>query len=172
MSKTIRQTFNLCSQQVLSNCYSFIAEHYQQQEGNLKLMATVELIDGDKARSLSQNALYWSWVGYLSDKLGDTKDDLHARHKWRFLRPIFVRDNREFAEMMLSVDEYQAHATKEEFAVMAKGISRLISTTKATSKQMAEFMKNMDMFYYSEGYALPKPDDYAWITGANDADNE
>lgn len=165
MSKTIRQTFNLCSQQVLSNCYSFIAEHYQQQEGNLKLMATVELIDGDKARSLSQNSLYWQWVGYLSDKLGDTREELHTRLKWQFLRPIYLRDDRGFAEMMLSVDEYRSQASKSEFAVLAKGVSSLMSTTKASVKQMSEYMDAIDKYYYAQGYALPKPDDYMWIRG-------
>lgn len=165
MAKTIRQTFNLCNQQVLSNCYSFIAEHYQQQDDSKRLTATIELMDKNKARSLAQNRLYWQWVGYLSDKLGDTREELHTRLKWQFLRPIYLRDDRGFAEMMLSVDEYRSQASKSEFAVLAKGVSSLMSTTKASVKQMSEYMDAIDKFYYAQGYALPKPDDYQWIRG-------
>ena len=70
-----------------------------------------------------------------------------------------------FAEMMLSVDEYRSQASKSEFAVLAKGVSSLMSTTKASVKQMSEYMDAIDKYYYAQGYALPKPDDYMWIRG-------
>ena len=165
MAKTIRQTFNLCNQQVLSNCYSFIAEHYQQQDDSKRLTATIELMNKNKARSLAQNRLYWEWVGYLSDKIGNTKDEQHTLMKRKHLTPIFMADDREFAEMVLSLQEYRKHATQAEYEPLAAGVAQLMSTTKATVTQMSSYLDAIDKYYYSKGYALPKPEDYMWIRG-------
>ena len=76
-----------------------------------------------------------------------------------------MADDREFAEMVLSLQEYRKHSTQAEYEPLAAGVAQLMSTTKATVTQMSSYLDAIDTYYYSKGYALPKPDDYQWIRG-------
>lgn len=40
-----------------------------------------------KKRTLSQNALYWKWVGLIADATGNDNDDVHEALKAKFLTP-------------------------------------------------------------------------------------
>lgn len=168
MAKTIRASFKLTDNvEVLSNCYAKIAELYQAYSSNpdLHVGVTVEVMDKDKARTSAQNALYWSWVTIVGNDSGLSKDEQHAQFKRNHLARIYLRDDPQFAEMVAAMSEYKKHATQAEYERMSQGVSRLMSTTKATTKQMSEYLDDIDKFYTAKGLSLPKPDDYQWIIG-------
>ncbi|WP_227430424.1 hypothetical protein [Psychrobacter sp. I-STPA6b] len=168
MFQTIRKFFRLTNLDVLSNCYAQIAELYQQHHDNpdLVVAVTIEVMQKDKARTLAQNSLYWAWVTAIGNKLGLSKEEQHTQLKRKHLAKIFIRDDRQFAEMITALNQYKEIATPQEYEPLAKGVATLMSTTKATTKQMGEYLKDIDMFCYSENIPLPpKPDDYNWITG-------
>lgn len=169
MAKTIRASFKLTDNvDVLSNCYAKIAELYQAYSSNteLHLGVTVEVMDKDKARTSAQNALYWSWVTIVGNDSGLSKEEQHAQFKRNHLGKIYLRDDPEFSGMVVAMNEYRKHATAQEYERMAKSVASLMSTTKATTKQMSEYLDDIDKFYTAKGLSLPKPDDYQWIIGA------
>ncbi|WP_131667404.1 hypothetical protein [Psychrobacter pygoscelis] len=168
MAKPIRRCFKLTGNvDVLSNCYATIAELYQtyHSDTNLHVGVTVEVMDKDKARTVAQNALYWQWVTIVGNDSGLSKDEQHAQFKRNHLAKIYHRDNPEFGEMVAAMNAYKQHATQAEYEQMAQGVARLMSTTKATTKQMSEYLDDIDKFYTAKGLSLPKPDDYQWILG-------
>ena len=52
-----------------------------------------------KKRSLSQNALYWKWVGIIADETGNDNDDIHEAFKGMFLTPRSVQIGNESREI-------------------------------------------------------------------------
>lgn len=77
-----------------------------------------------KKRSLSQNALYWKWVGIIADETGNDNDDIHEAFKGMFLTPRAVQigiESREIRstvkqntdEMKTYMDKVYAYATSQ-----------------------------------------------------------
>lgn len=167
MFKTIRKSFRLIGLEELSDCYSALTEIYQQYRENkdLVIAVTIDVMDRDKARTVAQNSLYWMWVTIIAEATGLSKDDQHTDLKRNHLARIYARDDPEFAEMALSLRMYKRLATPEEYAPLARGVAALMSTTKATTRQMTEYLNDIDKYYYAQGLVLPKPDDYMWIMG-------
>ncbi len=98
----------------------------------------VEIKKKTKARSLSQNALYWRWMNEIaslvSDHTGYEKDEVHELFKKQFLEP-------------------------KEVEIGGMGIY-IYSTKNLTTKQMADYMDRIDRFCISElGIGLPIPEE-------------
>ena len=167
MFKTIRQSFRLVGFEQLSACYQSLATAYKEHESNkdVVIAVSIEVMEKDKSRTVAQNSLYWLWVTIISSTWGMDKGDQHTQLKRNHLAKIYVRDDLEFAEMALSLKSYKQTATAAEFEPIANGVAQLMSTTKATTKQMTEYLGDIDKFCYSQGLTLPKPDDYQWIMG-------
>lgn len=170
MFKTIRQFFKVRDYESLSDCYGALAKTYSEYHDNegVIISVTIEVMDKSRARTVSQNSLYWMWVTKIADKLGNNKDEQHTELKRNHLAKIYVRDDSQFAEMSLSLRKYREVATQAEYELLAKGVARLMSTTRATVTQMTEYLKDIDRFYFAQGLVLPKPSDYNWIIGERD----
>ena len=85
-----------------------------------------------KRRTLSQNALYWKWVGIISEETGNTPDDVHEGLKEQFITPKEV--------------------TIFDSPVLVR------STKDKDTKAMSEYMDNVYQFALSWGIMLPTPD--------------
>ena len=113
-------------------------------------------------RSTAQNRLYWMWLGQIERKTGQNKDSLHHEFKKKFLVFIYKRDDQEFAEMCDSIAKIKS-LDRDEYRKIGEYVVRLTSTTKATVKQMHEYLN------YIHDYAVTKldvyltvPDDLKW----------
>jgi hypothetical protein len=96
------------------------------------LMVTVE--DHRKRRSLSQNGLYWKWVGIVAGETGNDDDVVHDTFKDKFLAP---REVEIFGERRL-----------------------VRTTTKLTTLEMKDYMDKVYAFAVSElGILLPVPEE-------------
>ena len=93
-----------------------------------------------KKRSLSQNALYWKWVGVIANETGNDSDMLHEFFKNKFLQPV-------------------------EFQVGGHVFSYR-TTTKLPIDQMSAYMTKVQAFAASElGILLPIPEEqHLWPT--------
>lgn len=68
--------YNLINNKILSNLINELHQlPFGKYEVNIK----------EKKRSLSQNSLYWVYVGYISKHTGYTRDELHHSFKRCFL---------------------------------------------------------------------------------------
>ena len=78
---------------------------------------------------------------------------------------IYQRDDLETAETVIVLNEAKKYLSVQEYERLAQGVARLFSTTKASTKQMGEYLHEIYHFYSAQGLALPQPDDYQWIRG-------
>lgn len=96
----------------------------------------VEIKKKTKARSLSQNALYWRWMNdiaaLVSDNTGYEKDEVHELFKKQFLEPKEVE-----------IGDIGVH---------------VYSTKNLTVKEMVEYMERVDRFCIQNlAISLPIP---------------
>jgi hypothetical protein len=88
-----------------------------------------------KNRSNSQNNLMWMWLPDIARHFGYTEDELHELLKVRFLGI-------------------------EEKIVDGRTLIQPISTTKLTTKQMAEYLTKIEILARANNIRLKIPDDY------------
>jgi len=113
-------------------------------------------------RSTAQNRLMWMWLGQIEKKTGQDKDSLHYEFKKRFLIYIYRRDDQDFAEMCDSIAKVK-QSEPDEYETIGKQVIRLCSTTKATVKQMTEYLNYVhDFAVVKLGVHLTVPDDLKW----------
>jgi hypothetical protein len=112
-----------------------------------------------ESRSLRQLALLWKWNTIIGNELGNTKDEQHDYYKETFLVPIFTRDDPEYAAMVASVKHVRAAGMAADADALKKQIVKLTSTTDCDTKQMAEYMRDIDHHAASLDIMLPRPDD-------------
>lgn len=84
-------------------------------------------------RSLSQNALYWKWLGIISVETGNDPDDLHEFFKREYAEPRSVS------------------VKGEDFSVY--------STAKMSVEDMSKYMERVFTFAAHEGIVLPVPEE-------------
>lgn len=94
-------------------------------------------LDDEKARSYAQNRLYWQVLTKIASDTGQTKDELHIFCKRRFLSKILARDDKDLAYTFALVKACQ---NQKDYEKLANGVASLMSTTKATSAQMSEYV--------------------------------
>lgn len=106
------------------------------------------------SRTSQQHALYWLWNTYVSAETGETKEEVHFRHKKKFALPIYIRDDPDgFGEMMKAV--YQVR--DPERTIMLDKIVELTSTTTFSIAQMTEYLNDIDEYCHKVGVHLPVP---------------
>jgi len=103
--------------------------------------------------SAEQRGLYFVWMGVIGEELGDTKDYYHWYFKSKFLVFIYRRDDAVFSQTYDALRKIlPAHECNERLA-------HLISITKASKKQMSEYMTDIQTFSNELSIVLPLPDD-------------
>lgn len=114
-----------------------------------------------KKRSNEANALYWKWISIIAAHLGTSKDELHEYYKFRFAIPILCRDDPGFNKMMQAVKAASDHP---ENKWLLKRVCMELSTTKLNTKQMSEYMTEVEQHALSLDIRLPHPDDRRFET--------
>ncbi len=127
----------LTNQKVIKDCAANILT-LEPSEDKPILVTLKEL---NQTRSVRQNALLFGVVyDQYSKHSGYTIKEIHKRYKRQFAVPIFVRDDKGYADMYLAVKALNDNHTK---SVLSKEIVRLTSTTKFNTKQMSEFIDSV-----------------------------
>ena len=113
-------------------------------------------------RSTAQNRLMWMWYGQIEKKTGQDKDSLHYEFKKKFLIYIYRRDDQQFAEMCHAIAKVKK-SEPDEYKAIGEQVIRLCSTTKATVKQMSEYLNYVHDFAVTQLQVyLTVPDDLKW----------
>lgn len=96
----------------------------------------IEVKEHKKARTNSQNALYWKWLEIMGDHFGYTKDEMHEELASRFLGMV------------------------ERTTIGGRNIIEPFSTTKLSTKGFTDYMDKIQMLAVNQGITLPQPDYY------------
>lgn len=156
--------FRLTNADVATNCFGAIHQAVMDNNDGKKFVTvTIDVTTEDKARSKAQNRLYWFWLHQFSKHTGASDTDLHLDFKRRFLAKIFYRDDDGFAEMARSVKALESVLDGHEYEHIAKGLAKLMSTTRANTAQMTEYLDKIYAFCYEQGCLLKVPDELAWV---------
>jgi len=150
--------FRLTSDEVRDNCIKTMYLAHQDSEEVLEVVIQPE----QRKRSLAQNRLYWLWMKHIADHVGDVDSGIHYDFKRRFLLKIYYRDSNSFAAMCDSIKALQ-DLDLQHYDMIAKEVVSLVSTTKATDKQMSEYLDDIYRFCYAQGLFLLIPEDLAWV---------
>ena len=102
-------------------------------------------------RSLKQNRLMWLWHTEFAATHGITKDEAHAQFKYRFCRPILIRDD-EDGTLKLLFD-------RADSPELARRFIDLISTRDMSMAQLAEALTEYDRWAGYHGIVFTHPDD-------------
>lgn len=125
----------------------------------LDVVHEVKISEYKRNRSLEANALYWQWLTIIGNELGESKEAKHEFYKDSFLVQIYERDNLEYAEMLQTLREVYREGMRDEALSLRKKIVALTSTTDATTKQMSEYMSEIEKHAASFGIRLPFPEE-------------
>ncbi|HCH27003.1 MAG TPA: hypothetical protein DEV38_07480 [Psychrobacter sp.] len=150
--------FRLVNDEVRDNCVKALFMAQQSSEEVLEVVIQPE----SRKRSLATNRLYWMWVTQAANEWGDTKDGVHHNFKRRFLLKIYYRDDTQFAAMCDSIKALET-LDSQKYRDISGEVINLTSTTKATDKQMGEYLDDIYRFCYAQGLFLLIPDDLAWV---------
>lgn len=119
-----------------------------------------EIMTGSKDRIAdAQRRLYWAWLTDMSKTKveavsGRTKEEYHWEMKERFLIPIFVRDDSEFAEMYSLYSRLTIGVSLwEKQAIKGKFLGDL-SITDACKEQATEYLRDIESFCWTNGIEL------------------
>lgn len=156
--KTKPLYFRLVNDEVRDNCVKAMYLAHEDSDEVLEVILQPE----SRKRSLAQNRLYWEWLTQAANEWGDVKEGVHYDFKRRFLLKIYYRDSNSFAAMCDSIKALQ-DLDLQHYDMIAKEVVALVSTTKATDKQMSEYLDDIYRFCYTQGLLLLIPDDLAWV---------
>jgi hypothetical protein len=114
----------------------------------------------------SQRQLYWLWMTDMQNTTvnlhaGHTKDSWHYRMKYRFLVPIYDRDNYDYALLLASIGDVLHEGLIDAHAVLMKHVISETSITTATVSQFAEYLTEIQCFCDDAGIRLTT-DDYLY----------
>lgn len=111
----------------------------------------------------AQRRLYWLWMTEYGKQRGLDKEESAAFFKYKYLSIIFNRDNvGEYPETFKVMRDLKKSGASE-YEPLRQFVSNRMSITEATTKQMAEFLTDIEMWCLKDGVKLTCPDDLKYV---------
>jgi len=144
-------------------------EHGRRQE-SIKLYALLKSLPLDKVFSVrvsnytsskqdNQRGLNWMWnLEVAKSGIGganhDTAEGVHLDAKWRFARPILLRDSKWFRDLY---EGFEANHVEDRATALKWFCENIIHTEKMTVSQNAEFLTDFQRYWIGKGVNLTEP---------------
>ena len=103
-------------------------------------------------RTLDQNSLYWKWISEIARHNGDTKEEVERRLKLSHGCKILCRDNAKFLAFC------QKTLKTLPYDEMLEAMDYLNVSSIMTTKQMNEYLNEIEATYRQRGVALTVPE--------------
>ena len=159
MSKNL--VFRLIDRGMVEKSCAAIADFFNTYQSD-DIFVAIYQADVDKQRTKAQNRLYWMWIKQISDATGQDKDTIHHEFKKRHLARIFNRDD-EYKKTFAQVRACKGVVEPYIYDELVDGVVGLLSTTKANTKQMTEYLDDIWADAYSKGIFLKIPQELEWV---------
>lgn len=157
------QCFRLVNGNVAQNCFQAIEKAVQDAQNTPNKVIVTIGVDDDKARSQAQNRLYWRWLHELEQQTGQDDEFWHCHFKRLFLARIYARDDGEFAQMAESIKRCKGVINDNLYENIAMSVIKNISTTKANTKQFAEYLTKIELWAVANGFKVTTPQELEWV---------
>ena len=112
------------------------------------------------ADSMSKNArqrgLQWLWYGEVANSgfgAYDIKDDVHIAAKWKFAKPILLRDDEVFAAVWPELEKLYMQDKKT-----MKWIAEHFISTEGKGFAINEYLTEFERYYRQHGVQLTVPE--------------
>lgn len=152
----------LINGQVLNSLTSYFLLNFEDKAAEGKPLV-VTVTDKQESLSSAQRRLYFMWMGQLAAHWGTDKDYEHVEAKKQFLIKIYYRDDADFAEMCDAIKTLKKEMGETaQYKAIADGVIRETSITKATVKQMTEYLNCIFACAMGRGVKLNVPEDLKW----------
>lgn len=113
--------------------------------------------------SAAQRRLYWLWMTEYGKQRGLDKEEASAFFKYKYLSIIYNRDNvGEYPETFKVMRELKESGSTG-YEPLRQFVSNRMSITEATTKQMAEFLTDIEVWCLKDGVKLTCPDDLKYL---------
>lgn len=113
--------------------------------------------------SSAQRRLYWLWMTEYGKQRGLDKEESSAFFKYKYLSIIYNRDNvGEYPETFKVMRDLKKSGSSG-YEPLRQFVSNRMSITEATTKQMAEFLTDIEMWCLKDGVKLTCPDDLKYV---------
>ncbi|RBA42342.1 MULTISPECIES: hypothetical protein [Acinetobacter] len=113
--------------------------------------------------SSAQRRLYWLWMTEYGKQRGLDKEEASAFFKYKYLLIIYNRDNvGEYPETFKVMRDLKKSGSSG-YEPLRQFVSNRMSITEATTKQMAEFLTDIEMWCLKDGVKLTCPDDLKYL---------
>ena len=111
----------------------------------------------------AQRRLYWLWMTEYGKQRGLDKEEASAFFKYKYLSIIYNRDNvGEYPETFKVMRDLK-NSGSSGYEPLRQFVSNRMSITEATTKQMAEFLTDIEMWCLKDGVKLTCPDDLKYV---------
>ena len=111
----------------------------------------------------AQRRLYWLWMTEYGKQRGLDKEEASAFFKYKYLSIIYNRDNvGEYPETFKVMRDLKKSGSSG-YEPLRQFVSNRMSITEATTKQMAEFLTDIEMWCLKDGVRLTCPDDLKYV---------
>ncbi|HAV5486058.1 TPA: hypothetical protein JI063_14730 [Acinetobacter baumannii] len=113
--------------------------------------------------SAAQRRLYWLWMTEYGNHRGLDKEEASSFFKYKYLSVIYNRDNvGEYPETFRTMRELKKTGASQ-YEALRQFVANRISITEATTKQMAEFLTDIEVWCLKDGVKLTCPDDLKYV---------
>lgn len=138
--------------------------HTNYTKANFENKPLVVRIDQkEETLSHAQRRLYWLWMTEYGRQRGLDKEEASAFFKYKYLSIIYNRDKvGEYPETFKVMRELKESGSSG-YEPLRQFVSNRISITEATTKQMTEFLKDIEIFCLKDGLKLTCPEDMKYI---------
>ena len=111
----------------------------------------------------AQRRLYWLWMTEYGKQRGLDKEEASAFFKYKYLSIIYNRDNvGEYPETFRVMRDLKKSGSLG-YEPLRQFVSNRMSITEATTKQMAEYLNDIEMWCLKDGVKLTCPDDLMYL---------
>ena len=157
-----KAVFPIQSHADITKAISFMHTNYTKAlEENKPLRVVIDQKE-DKL-SDAQRRLYWLWMTEYGKQRGLDKEESAAFFKYKYLSIIFNRDNvGEYPETFKVMRDLKKSGSSG-YEPLRQFVSNRMSITEATTKQMAEFLTDIEMWCLKDGVKLTCPDDLKYV---------
>ena len=155
-------TFVIKSFEEVGRAIAYMHKHHANALSDGKPLV-VRIDQKQETLSGAQRRLYWLWMTEYGKQRGLDKEEASAFFKYKYLSIIYNRDNvGEYPETFKVMRDLKKLGSSG-YEPLRQFVSNRMSITEATTKQMAEFLTDIEMWCLKDGVKLTCPDDLKYV---------
>ena len=157
-----KAVFPIQSHADITKAINFMHTNYNQAINEGKPLRVV-IDQKQETLSHAQRRLYWLWMTEYGNQKGLDKEEASAFFKYKYLSIIYNRDNvGEYPETFRVMRDLKKLGSSG-YEPLRQFVANRISITEATTKQMAEFLTDIEVWCLKDGVKLTCPDDLKYV---------